>query len=191
MKAMGVGLQLELGRAEFHTRGGLARPPNVGVTAGAPASGGVTAGGAASGGVTAGGAASGGLTAGGPASGGVTAGGAASGGLTGGGGGGGAGAMETASLVLDGSHRPKWAFFLQPLGEPTAGEGGGCHWVTVSRGPTEDVTDAHGEFRATWRKPAFTDPEWGAVLAAPSPFFSTLTVGDLVGRCSLTLSNLR
>ena len=50
----------------------------------------------------------------------------------------------------------------------------------MSRGPTEDVTDANGEFRASWRKPTFTDEEWEMVLAAPSPYFSLLSVADLV-----------
>ena len=94
------------------------------------------------------------------------------------------GGMETARLILDGSPKPKWRFFMQPLGESKAarpGEsGGGQHWVTVSRGPTEDVTDANGEFSASWRKPTFTEEEWEAVLNAPSPFFSLLSVGDLV-----------
>lgn len=93
---------------------------------------------------------------------------------------GGGNGMETARLILDGAPMPKWRFFMQALGECVPGAGGGQHWVTVSRGPTEDVTDANGGFTATWRKPAFTDEEWEAVLDAPSPFFSTLTIGDLV-----------
>ena len=39
---------------------------------------------------------------------------------------------------------------------------------------------ANGEFRASWRKPNFTEEEWNAVLDAPSPHFSLLTVADLV-----------
>ena len=87
---------------------------------------------------------------------------------------------ETARLILDGVPKPKWRFFIQSLGESKPGPNGGRHWVTVSRGPTEDVTDANGEFSATWRKPEYTDEEWREVLDAPSPHFSMLAVGDLV-----------
>jgi hypothetical protein len=61
------------------------------------------------------------------------------------------------AALHNGAPKPKWRFFMQALGESTSGHGGGQHWVTVSRGPAEDVTDANGEFKSTWRKPVYTD----------------------------------
>ena len=90
------------------------------------------------------------------------------------------GGVETATLRLDGEPKTRWRFFMQPLGVPGSENGGGRHWVTVSRGPFEDVTDANGEFSATWRRVDFTDEEWTEAVDAPSPPFSTITMSDLV-----------
>ena len=90
------------------------------------------------------------------------------------------GGVETATLRLDGEPKTRWRFFMQPLGVPGSENGGGRHWVTVSRGPFEDVTDANGEFSATWRRVDFTDEEWAEAVDAPSPPFSTITVSDSV-----------
>ena len=90
------------------------------------------------------------------------------------------GGVETATLRLDGEPKTRWRFFMQPLGVRASENGGGRHWVTVSRGPFEDVTDANGEFSATWRRVDFTDEEWAEAVDAPSPPFSTITVSDLV-----------
>jgi len=90
------------------------------------------------------------------------------------------GGVETATLRLDGEPKTRWRFFMQPLGVRGSENGGGRHWVTVSRGPFEDVTDANGEFSATWRRVDFTDEEWAEAVDAPSPPFSTITVSDLV-----------
>ena len=87
---------------------------------------------------------------------------------------------HSATLTLDGTPKTRWRFHTQPLGERATGEGGGRHWVTVSRGPAEDVVDAVGEFTATWGRTSYDEREWNAVLDAPHPNFVLMTVGDLV-----------
>ena len=54
------------------------------------------------------------------------------------------------------------------------------HWVTVARGPVEDVVDSHGEFSSTLRRREFTEEEWSEALLAPSPSFKVVPVGFLV-----------
>ena len=90
------------------------------------------------------------------------------------------GGVETATLRLDGELKTQWRFFMQPLGVSPSGNGHGRHWVTVSRGPFSDVTDANGEFSATFRRTRFDEHEWREAVDAPSPLFSTITVSDLV-----------
>ena len=90
------------------------------------------------------------------------------------------GGVETATLRLDGELKTQWRFFMQPLGVSPSGNGHGRHWVTVSRGPFSDVTDANGEFSATFRRTRFDEHEWLEAVDAPSPLFSTITVSDLV-----------
>lgn len=87
---------------------------------------------------------------------------------------------HSATLILDGTQKTRWRFQTQPLGERATGDGGGRHWVTVSRGPAEDVVDAAGEFTATWGRTTYDEREWRAVLDAPHPNFALMTVGDLV-----------
>lgn len=78
----------------------------------------------------------------------------------------------TACVAIDGVPAPRWAFHLHALG--------GGHWASVARCPLEAVVDRWGGFRATWRRPDFSDAEWAAVLAAPEPTFQLLTAAELV-----------
>ena len=107
-----------------------------------------------------------------------------------------------AVVEVDGAPKPKWRFRTERFraaarGDPSDSgttaaaavpESGEDHWITVARGPTEDVTDAFGEFTRTWRAPnagCEDDAAWRAVADAPAPAFSTLVVGDLVPREAL------
>lgn len=77
-------------------------------------------------------------------------------------------------LTLDGSVEGRWSFFQHCLG--------GSHWVTVARGPTEDVLDAHGSFLETFARPTCTmsGPDLRRELHRESPPFVTLPVSFLV-----------
>ena len=107
-----------------------------------------------------------------------------------------------AHVEVDGAPKPKWRFRVERFRAPATGDPGERgsrafpeepsqardHWITVARGPTEDVTDAFGEFTRTWRAPnagCEDDAAWRAVADAPAPAFSTLVVGDLVPREAL------
>lgn len=76
-----------------------------------------------------------------------------------------------ASVAVAGRLQPKWTFFVQRLGE---------HWVTVARGPPEDVVDAHGVFKGTLGRTEFDAAEWSRELRAPSPPFALMELRDLV-----------
>ena len=107
-----------------------------------------------------------------------------------------------AHVEVDGAPKPKWRFRVERFRAPATGDPGERgsrafpeepsqardHWITVARGPTEDVTDALGAFTRTWRAPNVgreDDAAWRAVVDAPAPPFSVLTVGDLVPREAL------
>ncbi|CAK0884873.1 unnamed protein product [Prorocentrum cordatum] len=79
-----------------------------------------------------------------------------------------------ATVVVDGRPMPRWRFFLHRLGED--------HWVTVARGPPEDVVDGEGGLAATLVRRAsdFSAEAWEAELAADSPAFAELCVAELV-----------
>jgi len=84
---------------------------------------------------------------------------------------------QTATVVVEGMPAPQWKFFLEPLGPEHKS---GRHWVTVARGPPEDVVDAHGVFKKTLTRKSFWPDEWEELLNAPSPSMVTLIVSDLV-----------
>ena len=91
-------------------------------------------------------------------------------------------ARSTASVSVDGKSRNDWSFHMQafpPIVDDAVNED--RHWITVSRGPVEDIVDADGEFtETTFSRRDFSKDEWSAILAAPAPSFELLTVGDLI-----------
>lgn len=56
------------------------------------------------------------------------------------------------------------------------------HWVTVARGPLDEIVDAQGEFTQTLRKKqsSFATQDWQAALHADSPVFEILPFAELV-----------
>jgi 4'-phosphopantetheinyl transferase len=99
-----------------------------------------------------------------------------------------------ASVAVDGTSKPKWRFRTERVGggdtagsvddgtDPAATRNA-YHWITTARGPLEDVTDAFGEFRKTWRDPTAgsnDDERWRTILDAPAPPFTALAVSDLL-----------
>ena len=76
-----------------------------------------------------------------------------------------------AHVKVDGRREPAWRLFLQRLGE---------HWVTVARGPPQDVVDAHGEFMASLQRRDFAREEWDQELNAPSPPFVPVNIADML-----------
>ena len=91
----------------------------------------------------------------------------------------------TASVSIDGGVKDKWRFYTQAFGAPVDSHDaqpsrGSRHWITVGRGPPEDVIDAVGEFTSTWRQREFSAEEWEAERDAPHPPFVAVTLGDLV-----------
>lgn len=92
-----------------------------------------------------------------------------------------------AAVEIDGAPKPKWRFRTERVDDASDDDDAALsetrHWITTARGPPEDVTDALGEFTRTWRAPTVgreDDAAWRAVVDAPAPPFSVLTVGDLV-----------
>lgn len=77
-----------------------------------------------------------------------------------------------ATVAVDGTPRPNWAFFLHPLGRE--------HWVSVARGPLDAIVDAWGGFSATLGAPQVPPADHAAELAAPEPPFTLLRPCDLV-----------
>ncbi len=83
-----------------------------------------------------------------------------------------------ATVSVDGAPDDRWTFSIQAAGSREAD--GGSHWVTVARGPPEDVVDAFGVFKKTLTKGKFGKEEWREALDAPEPGFSLLSMSDLV-----------
>lgn len=79
---------------------------------------------------------------------------------------------DSAELILDGSKQHRWGFDLQSLG---AG-----HWVSVAKGPPEDIVDAHGLFKKTFGQPCLSDEDILMARMQPSPSFQELTVRQLL-----------
>ncbi|KAK9846417.1 hypothetical protein WJX81_003371 [Elliptochloris bilobata] len=79
---------------------------------------------------------------------------------------------NSARVLMEGRPQQRWRFTLQELGNG--------HWVSVARGPPEDIVDAWQEFSATLLYPCTAEPEFQAALDAPSPPFSVLRVIDLL-----------
>lgn len=79
-----------------------------------------------------------------------------------------------ATVTVDGQKMPRWRFFQHRLGT--------SHWVTVARGPTDDIVDALGTFVATCQRPTsdFSPLEWDGELRVESPCFDEILVADLV-----------
>lgn len=77
-----------------------------------------------------------------------------------------------ASLKVDGTPQPRWGFFLHDVGHR--------HWISVARGPPEDVVDAFGGFKQTFLKPYLSNQELEEHLAAPEPPFMLQTVEQLL-----------
>merc|ERR1712023_445138 len=73
------------------------------------------------------------------------------------------------SVAVDNQPAPQWRFFQHQLGLQ--------HWVTVGRGPTEDIVDELGEFKATLLKPtsSFSKDAWLEELAHESPPFDEVS----------------
>eukprot|EP00401_Gymnodinium_catenatum_P067889 CAMPEP_0117615616 /NCGR_PEP_ID=MMETSP0784-20121206/84630_1 /TAXON_ID=39447 /ORGANISM="" /LENGTH=369 /DNA_ID=CAMNT_0005419355 /DNA_START=106 /DNA_END=1211 /DNA_ORIENTATION=+ len=84
------------------------------------------------------------------------------------------GDIYEATVVVDGEPAPRWRFVQHRLSA--------FHWVTVARGPTDDVVDANGTFAATMLRPTqtFSRELWEAELRAESPGFDEVSVADLV-----------
>lgn len=79
-----------------------------------------------------------------------------------------------ATLAVDGEVSKDWRFFQQCIG--------GDHWVTVARGPTHDVCDEDGHFKATLTRATstFTRDEWQCELYQNNPGFDCVPVTFLV-----------
>jgi len=77
-------------------------------------------------------------------------------------------------VAVDGKSLPQWAFHQTAFGED--------HWITVARGPTQDVVDEIGAFRQTFAKPtpSFGASAWQAELDRENPPFCEVSVGFLV-----------
>lgn len=92
-------------------------------------------------------------------------------------------ATSTARVTLDGKPRDDWSFHMHafpPIVESSEIRDD-THWITVSRGPIEDIVDAHGDFLDTaFSQRQFDADAWRRVLDEPSPPFELITVGDLV-----------
>lgn len=87
---------------------------------------------------------------------------------------GGRAGATTGVLKLDGTVEPRWAFVQEPLGAD--------HYVTVARGPTDDVQDQDGQFRSTLLRPtaSFNHASWYEELHRESPPFREVPVSFLV-----------
>jgi len=98
----------------------------------------------------------------------------------------------TATISVDGVNEPSgsidknWSFHLHPfppLEDVYDVPDDDTHWITVARGPTSCVVDAHGEFWKTLNaknielKRADT---WSADIWKPAPRFEMLDIIDLV-----------
>lgn len=79
-----------------------------------------------------------------------------------------------AYVFVDGFPASDWRFFQHLLGDD--------HYVTVARGPTDDVQDKNGEFLRTLGRPTpqFTAAGWRDELEQDSPAFDLIPVGALV-----------
>ncbi|KAK9808136.1 hypothetical protein WJX73_000595 [Symbiochloris irregularis] len=77
-----------------------------------------------------------------------------------------------ASVAVDGRPQPLWRFQLQRLGDR--------HWVSVARGPVQDIVDAWQGFTATLQHPCPSWHHYQVALTAPWPAFQMLSVGDLL-----------
>ncbi|CAL5226778.1 g9635 [Coccomyxa viridis] len=79
---------------------------------------------------------------------------------------------NTATVWIDGVKQPRWRFHLQEL---TDG-----HWVSVARGPPENIVDAWQEFTGTLKEPIIPTSRFQEALQAPNPAFSMLQIADLI-----------
>eukprot|EP00884_Botryococcus_braunii_P009141 jgi/Botrbrau1/18228/Bobra.53_1s0084.1 len=79
-----------------------------------------------------------------------------------------------AVVRVEGKPLSRWRFFLQELG--------GKHWVSVARGPPEDIVDAWKEFTNSLQRREIPDGELQAALQAHNPPFTVLSVCDLLPR---------
>lgn len=77
-----------------------------------------------------------------------------------------------ATVEIDGAKKPRWRFYLQELGDG--------HWISVSRGPPEDIVDAWGDFTDSLDVLKLSDAEMQRALNTPNPPFSILQPVDLI-----------
>lgn len=77
-------------------------------------------------------------------------------------------------VEVDGKSLSQWTFHQTGFGDD--------HWITVARGPTQDVVDEIGDFRRTFLRPTptFRAHDWSAELDCASPQFCEVPVDFLV-----------
>lgn len=74
-------------------------------------------------------------------------------------------------LHIDGKRQDNCSFSLHRLGD---------HWVSVARCPPQDIVDAHGEFRGTFKLPSLHDLYLRKELTAEQPEFVLMSVAELL-----------
>ncbi|EIE24817.1 4'-phosphopantetheinyl transferase [Coccomyxa subellipsoidea C-169] len=79
---------------------------------------------------------------------------------------------DTASVWIDGRQQTRWRFFLQELSDG--------HWVSVARGPPENIVDAWREFTGTLQEPDIPGAKFQEALEAPNPAFTMLGIADII-----------
>jgi len=82
------------------------------------------------------------------------------------------GPPPTARLRVDGAPQRGWAFSLHAL--PRG------HWVSVARGPPDQIVDAYGEFTATLKARDVPPDVLQSALHAEAPPFQALELASLV-----------
>ena len=75
-------------------------------------------------------------------------------------------------VEVDGESLWQWTFHQIGFGDD--------HWITVARGPTQDVVDEIGDFRRTFLRPTptFRAHDWSAELDCASPQFCEVPVSE-------------
>ena len=75
-------------------------------------------------------------------------------------------------VEVDGKNLSQWTFHQTGFGDD--------HWITVARGPTQDVVDEIGDFRRTFLRPTptFRAHDWSAELDCASPQFCEVPVSE-------------
>ena len=96
-----------------------------------------------------------------------------------------AGVSGVAFVSIDGELNSDWCCYLHTLGnrgdKDIGCDHGGAHWVSVARGPVQDVIDAHGGFTESFGVRDMTREMLNKVVFQDKePAFEELGFGDLI-----------